>query len=126
MKQPGVGHLSVLLIGALLICHGIFGALHLVCYPPQCDGGAGHPAEHEAVAGAVGDTHEHPADHGTSTGYFAVLFVGLLGLLLGVLPRDATSRLGIGMGRPPVLRREPLVLRPARAPTSPTLRVLRL
>jgi hypothetical protein len=63
MKLLGIRQLSVLIIGTLLFCHGIFGALHLICYPPQCD-----DAEHQAAAGAVGDAHEHPADHETSHG----------------------------------------------------------
>ena len=121
MKPPSVNQLSVLLAGTLLLCHGIFGALHLVCIPPVCAGSAEHPAAHEPAA----DVHEHPADHGAGTAYFAVV-TGLLGLLLGLLPRGATLRFGIGMGRPPVLRRAPLVFRPARAPTSPTLQVFRL
>ena len=67
--------LTLLLVGTLLLCHGVFGALHLVCYSPQCAGGAEHAAEHQA--GVVGGALEHSADHGTShgmsTGYFAVL-----------------------------------------------------
>jgi hypothetical protein len=83
MKLLGIRQLSVLIIGTLLFCHGIFGVLHLICYPPQCTGEADHAAGHQAAAGAVGDAHQHPADHGTShgtsTGYFAVLAVGLRG-----------------------------------------------
>jgi hypothetical protein len=50
MKLLGVRQISVLLIGTLLLCHGVFGALHLVCYPPLCAG----DAEHQAAAGAQG------------------------------------------------------------------------
>src|SRR5918993_5087543 len=32
MKLLGVRHLSVLLVGALLFCHTVFGSLHLLCY----------------------------------------------------------------------------------------------
>jgi hypothetical protein len=35
MKLLGIKRLSLLLIGTLLFCHGVFGALHLLCYPPQ-------------------------------------------------------------------------------------------
>jgi hypothetical protein len=31
MKPLSIKHLSVLLAGALLLCHGVFGTLHLVC-----------------------------------------------------------------------------------------------
>jgi hypothetical protein len=85
MKLLGDRQLSLLLVGTLLLCHGAFGALHLVCYPPECVGDMEHAAEHEAAAGGVGEAHEHPAGHETSTGYLAVLVVGLLVLLLGLL-----------------------------------------
>ena len=125
MKPPSVNQLSVLLAGTLLLCHGVFGALHLVCNPPRCAGAIDHSAGHEPAAGAAPDAHEHPADHGTGTEYFAVV-AGLLGLLVGLLPMSAPSRVGIGMGWPSVLRRAYVVFRPARAPTSPTLQVFRL
>jgi hypothetical protein len=126
MKLLGIRQLSVLLVGTLLLCHGAFGALHLVCYPPQCAGDAEHSAEHQAAAGGVGDSHEHPADHGTSTGYFAVLAVGLLGVLLGLLPKRALLRIRLDARRPAVLRRVPAVLRPPPTPTPLTLQVFRL
>jgi hypothetical protein len=126
MKLLGVRQLSVLLIGTLLLCHGVFGALHLVCYSPQCVGDPEHQAEHPAATGAVGDAHEHPADHGTSTAYFAVLVVGLLGLLLGLLSKDAPVRITLDTRWPVVLRRLPAVLRPPPPPTPLTLRVFRL
>ena len=73
---------SALLIGTLLLCHGVFGALHLVCDPLEwCIGGAQHSAEHQTAPGA-GDAHEHHTDHGGSTAYFAVVALGLLALIL--------------------------------------------
>ncbi len=121
MKLLGVRQLSVLLIGTLLLCHGAFGALHLVCYPPQCA-----DAEHQAAAGGVGDSHDHSADHGTSTGYFAVLAVGLLGLLLGLVRNGALLRIRLEARRPAVLHLVPAVFRPPPTPTPPTLQVFRL
>ncbi len=126
MTLLGVRQLSVLLVGTLLLCHGVFGALHLFCYSPECVGDPEHAAEHQAAAGAVGDAHEHPADHGTSTGYFAVLFVGLLGLLLGLLPKGEPLRIALGTHWPAVLRRVPAVFRPPPTPTPLTLQVFRL
>jgi hypothetical protein len=125
MKLLRVRQLSVLLAGTLLLCHGVFGALHLICGPPVCAGAAENAAEHYPAAGAEAGAHEHPAGHGTSSEYFAVA-ASLLGLLLGLLRKGATARGRIGMGWSPVLRRAPLVFRPARAPTSPTLQVFRL
>src|SRR5918998_4090390 len=124
MKLLGLRRLSLLLIGTLLFCHGVFGSLHLLCYPPQCAGDAEHAAEHQATAGASG-VHEHPAGHGTSPGYFAVL-VGLLGLLLGLLPKGAPLRIRLEARWPVVLRRVPAVLRPPPTPTPLTLQVFRL
>jgi hypothetical protein len=125
MKPLSVNQLSVLLAGTLLLCHGVFGALHLVCSPPRCAGATEHSASHEPAAQGKADAHEHPMGHGAGTDYFAVV-AGLLGLLLGLLRKGATSRVGIGMGWPTVHRRSPLVFRPARAPTSPILQVFRL
>jgi hypothetical protein len=126
VKLLGIRQLSVLLIGTLLFCHGVFGALHLVCYPPQCTGGAEHAAEHQAAAGAVGNEHEHPADHGTSPGYFAVLVVGLLGLLLGLLAKGTPLWIRLAVRWPAVFRRVPAVLRPPPTPTPLILQVFRL
>lgn len=121
----GTNHLPVLLAGALLLCHGVFGALHLVCDTPRC-AGAQHAAEYRpAQAGAAADAHEHPAGHEAGTEYFAVV-AGLLGLLLGLLPKGAPVRVGMRARRAHVLRRASAVFRPARAPTLPTLQVFRL
>ncbi len=124
MKLVGVKQLSVLLVGTVLLCHGVFGSLHLLCYPPQCAGDAEHAAEHQAAAG-TSDAHEHPAGHGTSPGYFAVL-VGLLGLFLGLLRKGAPLRIRFEACWPVVLRRVPAVLRPPPTPTPLTLQVFRL
>jgi hypothetical protein len=106
--------LPLLLVGALLVCHGVFGALHLACVPPECAGGAEQAAEH------------HPAGHATSTEYFAVVVVGLLGLLLRLLPEVAPLRIGFGMRWPAILRRVPAVLRPPPTLTLYILQVFRL
>lgn len=120
-------HLSVLLIGTLLLCHGVFGALHLVCDPLEwCAGGAQHSTEHHTAAGA-GDAHEHPTGHSVSTAYFAVFALGLLGLILRLLPKCAAGlRIWLGTRWPAVLRRVPAVLRPPPTPTLPVLQVFRL
>ena|SRR5215208_2776980 len=125
MKLLGTLQLSVLLVGTLLFCHGVFGAVHLICYPPQCVGAAEHAAEHQAGA-AGGGAHEHSADHRTSTGYFAVLVASLLGLLLGLLPKRAPLRINLTAHWPVVLRRVPAVLRPPPTPAPLTLQVFRL
>jgi hypothetical protein len=119
-------HLSALLIGTLLLCHGVFGALHLVCDPLEWCAGAQHSAEHQTTAGA-GDAHEHDTGHGGSTAYFAVVALGLLGLMLKLLPKCAAGlRIWLGTRWPAVLRRVPAMLRPPPTPTLPVLEVFRL
>ena len=127
MKLPSVKKLSVLLAGAVLLCHGVFGALHLVCDPLEwCAGGAQHAAEHQTAAGAV-DAHEHPTGHDVSTPYFAVVALGLLALILRLLPKCAAGlRIWLGTRWPAVLRRVPAMLRPPPTPTLPVLEVFRL
>jgi len=130
MKQLGIRRLSLLLIVTLLFCHGVFGSLHLLCYPAQCAFDTGHLSEHHAAtAWGLGDSHEHPAGHVTSTEYFAVLAVGFLGLLLGLLgllPKSRPLRIKLDARWPVVLRQVPAVLRPPPSPTPLTLQVFRL
>ncbi len=91
MKLLGTRQLSVLLIGTLLLCHGVFGGLHLACDPTDwCAGAAERAAEHQPATG-VGDAHEHPTGHEVSTAYFAVVAIGVLGLILKLLPRCAAG-----------------------------------
>src|SRR5688572_22744791 len=125
VKLLGTRPLSVLIIGTLLLCHGVFGALHLVCDPLQwCVGGAQHSAEHQT---ASGDAHEHPTGHDVSTAYFAVVALGLLGLILKLLPKCAAGlQLWLGTRWPAVLRWMPAVLRSPPTPTLPVLQVFRL
>jgi len=126
VKLLGIRHLSVLLIGTLLLCHGIFGPLHLMCDPLEwCAGGAQHSAEHQTAAGAV-DAHEHPTGHDVSTPYFALVALGLLVLILRLLPKCAAGlRIWLGTRWPAVLRRVPAVLRPPPTPALPVLQVFR-
>ena len=127
MKLLSVKKLSVLLAGAVLLCHGVFGALHLVCDPLEwCIGGAQHSAEHQTSTGA-GDAHEHPTGHDVSTAYFAVVALGLLVLILRLLPKCAAGlRIWLGTRWTSVLRRVPAVLRPPPTPALPVLQAFRL
>jgi hypothetical protein len=125
MKPLSIKHLSVLLAGALLLCHGIFGTLHLVCHLPQCADHGEHAAEHQAAAGGPGDAHRHPAVHGSSTAYFAVL-AGLLGLFLGLLSKRTPLRVRLGMPWAAALRRASYAFHPPPTSTPPQLQVFRL
>jgi hypothetical protein len=121
-----VKKLSVLLAGAVLLCHGVFGALHLVCDPLEWCIGAQHSAEHQSRSGA-GHAHEHPTGHDVSTAYFAVVALGLLVLILRLLPICAAGlRIWLGTRWTSVLRRVPAVLRPPPTPALPVLQAFRL
>jgi hypothetical protein len=124
MKPLSIKHLSVLLAGALLLCHGFFGTLHLVCHLPQCADHGEHAAEHQAAAGGPGDAHRHPAGSGSSIAYFAVL-AGLLGLFLGLLPKRTPLRARLGMPWAAALRRASYAFHPPPTSTPPQLQVFR-
>ena len=117
--------LPLLLVGALFLCHGVFGPWHLVCASPGCVDGEGHPAGHHSAAGTMGHTHEHPVSHATSAEYFAVV-VGLLGLLVGLLSKGTWQKTRLGSRSAPTALRVSAVFRPAGAPTSRVLQVFRL
>jgi len=118
--------LPLFLVGALLLCHGVFGTLHLVCHPPECAGSKEHAVKHLPAAGAAGDAPEHSASHETGTQYLAVV-VGFLGLLLRLLSKGTLLRIRRGIRWYAVLRRVLAVLfHPPPIPTPLVLQVFRL
>ncbi len=115
--------LTLFLVGTLLLCHGVFGALHLcstVPVPVHHDHHE-HPSSVEEGMGA----HEHLVCH-AMTDYFAVLFTALLGLVLGLLLKGARSRATVAAPIISGRRYAPVVLHPPRGPTLPVLQVFRL
>jgi hypothetical protein len=122
--------LALLLVGALLLCHGVFGALHLCSVPPA--GAAAHHAGHQhAPSGAGTSSHEHHTCHLMHAAtYYAVLLTALLGLALGfLLITGLRLWRGITVPTSAVFRRCRLaVLYPPRGPTASPIRlqVLRL
>jgi hypothetical protein len=117
--------LPLLLVGALFLCHGVFGPLHLLCASPECVEGAAHPAGHHSAAGTMGHAHENPVGHATSADYFAVV-AGLLVLLVGLLRTGTRTKERPCSRRAISSLRQHRVFRPARAPTSRVLQVFRL
>ena len=116
-----------LLVVCLLLCHGAFGALHLISGPLTLPVAAGeHAANHSPAEGHDGTTNGgHPVHYHTSPGYFAVLlglFVGVALLLLGharrgyasYAPRFVGNRVPVVFGNFP------------RGPTAPSLQVFRI
>src|SRR5919199_2208198 len=116
---PGGRLLALLLVGVLLLCHGVFGALHL-CPASQVSASQVH--EHHSPAETGAADLEHSACHLTSDAYFGVLlFTVFLGLLLG----GAWLWSRVNASRPFERRFRPLVLHPPRGPTAPLVGVFR-
>lgn len=122
MVPFGGESLAFLLAVALLLCHGVFGALHLL---PDRAGPADHGERPPLLLGE-GASQGQPADDGpVDEEYFAVLFVVLLGLglvvRLSIGPRNRAS-----ISRPYKPLPRSLFLPPPRGPTAPLLQVFRL
>ncbi len=115
--------LALLLAGALLLCHGVYGAMHL-CPSLQAPAHQGH--EHPAMETGMTTHDEHPACHLTGTEYFAVLLTAFLGLLLGLLLKGARSWVSVAAPLAVGRRSPPVILHPPRGPTLPALQVFRL
>lgn len=127
----GTGRLlAALLVAAVLLCHGVFGAAHLVSGTGDFSPPAGeHAAGHSPDEGHDGAGHgERPASHHADAGYFAAL-VGIFlgGPALWLLIRKTRRRGGIFRalrrfaGRP-----LPATFKLPRGPTPSLLQVFRL
>lgn len=120
--------LALLAIWALLLCHGVFGTLHLTPDPVLQPTLAGeHTTTHHLSHAHGVAPDEHPAPHHADAEYFAVLLGTLLGalylwlLLLNDWRRDGTSSTRRFVGSSPTT-----VSNLPRGPTLPFLQVLRL
>ena len=121
---------ALLVVAAVLLCHGVFGAAHLVSGAVAFSSPTGeHAAGHHPDEGHDGAGHgERPASHHADAGYFAVL-VGILlgGPALWLLIRKTRRRDGISCalrrfaGRPVAA-----IFKLPRGPTPPLLQVFRL
>ena len=133
LLRPAYGRfLPLLLAGALLLCHGLFGALHLAPDPPTYSSlagghGVGHGVGH-AAEGHDGAGHgEQPAQHDPDVGYFAVLLVSLLGAVALRLLRHVPRRAGTLLAPRNSAGYLPhKLLARSRGPTPPLLQVFRL
>jgi hypothetical protein len=115
--------LAILLVGALLLCHGLFGVAHL-CPASKIPGY--HEHEHPASTDTGMAAHEHVTCHLVGTEYFAVIFATLLGLILGLLFKGARLWDGVSLSFVSGRRLRPSILHLPRGPTLPLLQVLRL
>jgi hypothetical protein len=116
---------ALLTATALLFCHGIYGASHVL---------AGDGASHASHSGKAptfhqqGAAHDVPAGHaGSAGGYFAVLLILAGAAMLGLVRAAVLAPIQHGVSR--ILwshrRSDARALRP-RGPTPPLLQVFRL
>jgi hypothetical protein len=121
--------LALLAIWALLLCHGVFGALHLI--PDQvlqpALAGEHTTTHHLSQAHGVTAPYEHPASHHADAEYFAVLLGTLLGALyLWLLLRNDRWRDRVFSALPFAGSPQATFSNLPRGPTLSLLQVLRL
>lgn len=121
-----------ILIWALLLCHGVFGALHVATDPaltyaaPAAIFAGEHAAAHHASGHHDGSEHgNRQADH-AATEYFAVLLGAFAGLTLWLLLRRAPRRVPTSSATRRCVGAHPAVFTLPRGPTLPRLQVFRL
>ena len=130
--------LSLVLIWALLLCHGAFGALHMVADPVVTNPApaslstgepvtAHHASGHHEVAGQDDRTgHERQANHAGAE-YFAVLLGTIFGgLALWALRRNASRRHGTSSAKLRSWGTPPAIVILPRGPTLTLLQAFRL
>jgi len=117
-------HLALLLVGAILLCHGVLGVLHL-CSTSTVPVHQTH--EHPSFTDETVAGHDHPVCHLTGAEYFAVLYTAFLGLLFGLLLKGARLWGRVASFRTSKPSLPSLVAHPPRGPTNlPVLQVFRL
>lgn len=126
-RNPTAGRgrlVAALLVVALILCHGVLGALHQVS-----SWSAEHAGGHHAAAAAPAAVDHHAEHHGglvAHTDYAAAIFVVLLGAVLVLLSGRFPAR-GLAIAHRLFGRVFlPLSLLPRRGPTLPLLQVFRL
>jgi hypothetical protein len=117
------------LVGALLLCHGLFGALHLCStteHAASADSHLTHDRHASSEAGA--NTNEHPVCHLLhAAAYYAVFLAAFLWLLFGLLLLKGARVWSTSLAPAASFRRfGPVVLHLPRGPTLPVLQVFRL
>lgn len=125
----GGGFLPFLLIAAVLLCHGVLGAVHQIWCDDACGPTQASKAHHGSASGTegTGETGDGPTGGLGTLSYAAVVLAAfgaasLLGLLLAV-----RRWCELEVRRPVFRRRYPLsVAHRPRGPTLPSLQVFRL
>src|SRR5215204_3152710 len=78
---------TLCVVGALLLCHGVFGALHL-CSSGHAGSAESYltPEHHTSPEAGANTTNEHAACHLMhAANYYAVVVAAFLGLVFGLL-----------------------------------------
>jgi hypothetical protein len=118
------------LVGALLLCHGLFGALHLCSTTEHAAPADSHLAhDHHASSEAGANTNEHPPVchllHAAA--YYAVFLAAFLWLVFGLLLLKGARVWSTCTAPAASFRRfGPVVLHLPRGPTLPVLQVFQL
>ena len=122
-KRAPVGRVLVALAlaGALLMCHGLLGASHVLVHGGAVSHAGGHAAWETAPHGA-----QSPLGPAEGPDYFAVL-IALAGAALLLAASRRASRAPAGPGFPKVLRLRRFAFLPLpRGPSPPLVQVFRL
>ena len=117
------------LIGALLLCHGVFGALHLCSTTEHAASADSHLThDHHASSEAGANTNEHSVCHLLhAAAYYAVFLAAFLWLVFGLLLLKGARLWSTSTAPAASFRRfGPVVLHLPRGPTLPVLQVFRL
>ena len=117
------------LIGALLLCHGVFGALHLCSTTEHAASADSHlTQDHHASSEAGANTNEHSVCHLLhAAAYYAVFLAAFLWLVFGLLLLKGARLWSTSTAPAASFRRfGPVVLHLLRGPTLPVLQVFRL
>jgi hypothetical protein len=113
--------MALLLLVALLFCHGFMGAFHQLPDPPEHSRVMGEHSSHAPAGGSGGHSGLHLGHSDYAAVLISILFGAIIGLLSGV-------RMWRGLTAPQFPERTfpPLILHPARGPTAPLIQVFRL
>jgi hypothetical protein len=117
------------LVGALLLCHGLFGALHLCSTTEHAASADSHLThDHHASSEEGAYTNEHPVCHLLhAAAYYAVFLAAFLWLLFGLLLLKGVRVWSTNTAPAASFRQfGPVVLHLPRGPTLPVLQVFRL
>ncbi len=117
--------LAFLLVGVLLLCHGVYGVVHL-CSASPFSAHQGHEHPDSMETGMVAHDRHPECHQAGASQYFAVLFAAFLGLALWLLFKGIRACAKAVAPFVVDRRLRPLVPHPPRDPTLPVIQVFRM